>query len=155
MIEREIRFRVTAGRPPPGGARIEQAYVLRGRVTLRVRRKEGSGARLTLKLPRGDGRYEWERRIPGPLADALLRLPLPRVEKRRSVEGRLEVDRLEWPVEIVLVELELRPGEGPDLRDAAARARFMEAHRPRWVESWTDVTDAPTYTNARLARVKP
>jgi len=154
-IEREIRFLVTAGRPPPGGARMVQAYLLRGPATLRVRAVEGKPARLTLKLPRGDGRYEWEWRVPGALAGALLRLPLPRVEKRRSLEGRLEVDRLEWPRELVLVELELGAGEGPELRDAAARARFMEAHRPAWVEAWSDVTDDPTYTNASLARRRP
>jgi CYTH domain-containing protein len=154
-VEREIRFRVTAGVPPAGGTRLVQAYLLRGRATLRVRAAQGRGAHITLKLPRGDGRFEWEWRIPQALAAALLRLPLPRVEKRRRVEGRLEVDELEWPARLVLVELELQPGEGPDLRDAAARARFMEAHRPGWVESWTDVTDDPDYTNARLARPRP
>ena len=154
-VEREIRYRVTAGDPPPGGVRMEQAYLLRGRLSLRVRQAEGQGPRMTLKAPRGDGRYEWEWRVPRALARALLRMPLPRVEKRRSREGRLEVDRLEWPPGVLLVELELRPGEGLDLRDAAARARLMEAHRPAWVVSWVDVTDDPNYTNARLATRRP
>jgi len=73
----------------------------------------------------------------------------------RGRAGRLEIDVLGWPPGIVLIELELAPGEGPDLRDAAARARFMEAHRPAWVRGWRDVTDDPAYTNARLARRRP
>jgi len=153
-VEREIRYRVTAGAPPPGGIRMVQAYLLRGPVTLRVRLTEGRGARMTLKVPRGDGRTEWEWPVPSALARALLSLPLPRVEKRRSREGRLEVDRLEWPAGVLLVELELERGEGPDLRDADARRRLMESHRPAWVGSWVDVTDDPAYTNARLARVR-
>jgi CYTH domain-containing protein len=151
-IEREIRFRVTEGTPPAGGVRMEQAYLLRGRVTARVRVAEGRGARMTLKAPRGDGRWEWEWYVSEFLARALLRLPLPRVHKTRRREGRLEVDTLTWPPEIVLVELELADGEGPDLRDAAGRAAFMEAQRPAWVRAWHDVTDDPAYTNARLAR---
>ena len=151
-IEREIRFRVTEGEPPPGGVALAQVYLLRGRATARVRLAPGGRASATVKLPRAEGRFEWECRVPTWLARALLRLPLPRVEKTRRREGRLEVDRLNWPPGIVLVELELAPGEGPDLRDAAARARFIEAHRPPWVRSWCDVTDDPAYTNARLAR---
>lgn len=154
-VEREIRFRVTEGEPPPDGVAMVQAYLLRARVTARVRLVSGGRASATLKLPRAEGRTEWECRIPVGLARALLRLPLPRVEKTRRREGRLDVDRLEWPVGIVLVELELAPGEGPDLRDVAARARTMEAHRPSWVRAWHDVTDDPDYTNARLARRRP
>lgn len=150
--EREIRFRVTDGDPPAGGRRLEQAYLLRGPVTARVRVGEEPGALFNVKLPAAEGRHEFEWRLPGRLARALLRLPLPRVEKLRRREGRLEVDRLLWPEEIVLVELELREGEGPDLRDVAARHRFIEAHRPPWVRAWHDVTDDPAYTNARLAR---
>jgi CYTH domain-containing protein len=151
-IEREIRFRVTEGEPPPGGAALEQAYFLRGPVTARVRSGEAKGPRVNVKAPWRDGRLEWEWRLPEALARALLRLPLPRVVKTRRREGRLDVDRLEWPSGIVLVELELAPGEGPDLRNAAARARAMEAHRPAWVRAWHDVTDDPAYTNARLAK---
>lgn len=154
-LEREIRFRVSDGDPPAGGARMVQGYLLRGRLTARVRLTEGVGARLTVKVPAGDGRREWEWWLPEPLARALLRLPLPSVVKMRQRQGRLEVDRLEWPAAIVLIELELAPHEGPDLRDAAARARFMEAHRPPWVRAWSDVTDDPDYTNARLARRRP
>jgi CYTH domain-containing protein len=154
-IEREIRFRVLDGEPPAGGVRMQQAYLLRGRLTARIRIAEGSGARVTVKAPRGDGRYEWEWRAPESVARALLKLPLPCVRKTRRREGRLEVDRLEWPPGIVLIELELDPGEGPDLRDAAARVAFMEAHRPSWVRNWQDVTDDPRYTNARLARRAP
>lgn len=154
-IEREIRFRVTDGTPPAGGVRMEQAYLLRGPVTARVRVAEGKGARMTVKAPRGDGRFEWEWRVPGAVAHALLRLPLPRVRKTRRREGRLEVDTLTWPPDVVLVELELEAGEGPDLRDAPARVAFMEAHRPAWVRAWHDVTDDPDYTNARLARRAP
>jgi CYTH domain-containing protein len=154
-IEREIRFRVIDGEPPAGGVRMQQAYLLRGRVSARIRVAEGSGARVTVKAPRGDGRYEWEWRVPESVARALLKLPLACVRKTRRREGRLEVDRLEWPPGIVLIELELDPGEGPDLRDAAARVSFMEAHRPSWVRSWQDVTDDPNYTNARLARRVP
>jgi hypothetical protein len=43
-VEREIRFRVTEGTPPVGGARMEQAYLLRGPVTVRVRASEVRGA---------------------------------------------------------------------------------------------------------------
>jgi len=134
---------------------MEQAYLLRGRVTARVRNTRGKGAKAGVKLPFRDGRLEWEWRLPEAFARAVLALPLPRVVKTRSREGRLEVDILGWPAGIVLVELELAPGEGPDLRDAAARARFMEAHRPAWVRAWRDVTDDPDYTNARLARRRP
>jgi CYTH domain-containing protein len=154
-IEREIRFRVTEGAPPAGGVRMEQAYLLRGPMTARVRVAEGRGARMTVKAPRGDGRFEWEWRVPDAVAHALLRLPLPRVRKTRRREGRLEVDTLTWPQGVVLVELELADGEGPDLRDAPARVAFMEAHRPAWVRAWYDVTDDPDYTNARLARRAP
>jgi|SRR5690606_5502487 len=151
-LEREIRFRVTEGEPPAGGRRMEQAYLLRGPMTVRVRTGEPEGARFNVKLPAPEGRREYQWPLPGWLARALLRLPLPRIEKTRLRAGRLEIDRLSWPCEIVLVELELHDGEGPDLRDAAARGRFMEAHRPPWVRAWHDVTDDPDYTNARLAR---
>lgn len=134
---------------------MEQAYLLRGRITARVRNTRGKGAKAGVKLPFRDGRLEWEWRLPEALARAVLALPLPRVVKTRSREGRLEVDILGWPAGIVLVELELAPGEGPDLRDAGGRARFMEAHRPAWVRAWRDVTDDPDYTNARLARRRP
>lgn len=150
--EREIRFRVSDGDPPADGRRLAQAYLLRGPLTARVRVGEEPGALVNLKLPAAEGRYEFQWRVPGWLARALLRLPLPRVEKLRRREGRLEVDCLTWPEAIVLVELELREGEGPDLRDVEARRRFMEAHRPPWVRAWHDVTDDPAYTNARLAR---
>jgi CYTH domain-containing protein len=150
--EREIRFRVIEGDPPAGGRRLVQGYLLRGPITARVRIAEDGPARLNVKLPAAEGRHEFECWLPEPLAHALLRLPLPRVEKRRRREGRLEVDRFEWPTELVLVELELRDGEGPDLRDVEARRALMEAHRPAWVRAWTDVTDDPDYANARLAR---
>ena len=143
---------MTDGEAPAGGVRMQQAYLLRGRVSARVRVTEGKGARFTVKAPRGDGRYEWEWNVPESIARALLKLPLPCVRKTRRREGRLEVDRLEWPPGIVLIELELDLGEGPDLRDVAARVVFMEAHRPSWVRAWQDVTDDPNYTNARLAR---
>lgn len=151
-LEREIRFRVTEGDPPAGGRLMEQAYLLRGPATARVRVGEERGAFFNVKLPAAQGRHEFQWPLPERLARALLRLPLPRVEKRRRREGRLEVDRLSWPEDIVLVELELAEGEGPDLRDVEARRRFMEAHRPAWVRAWHDVTDDPAYTNARLAR---
>jgi len=151
-IEREIRFLVTEGEPPAGGRHIVQVYLLRGRLSARVRVDEERGARLTLKWPAGDGRREFEWRLPEALARAVVRLPLPVVEKTRRCEGRLEVDRTSWPPGIVLVELELDTGEGPDLRDAVARQAFMEAHRPPWVRAWYDVTEDPAYTNARLAR---
>lgn len=151
-IEREIRFRVTDGEPPAGGRRIVQAYVLRGRLTARVRVDEEKGAGLTVKWPAVEGRHEYEWPLPASLARAILRLPLPLVEKTRLCTGRLEVDCVSWPQPIVLVELELRAEEGPDLRDPAARQAFMEAHRPPWVRAWHDVTEDPAYTNARLAR---
>lgn len=151
-LEREIRFCVTDGDPPPGGRRLEQGYFLRGPITARIRIAEGKGARCNVKLLAAEGRHELEWWLPERLARVLLRLPLPRVEKQRRREGRLEVDRLTWPAELVLVELELRPGEEPDLRDVEARRRFMEVHRPAWVRAWHDVTDDPAYTNARLAR---
>jgi len=153
--EREIRFRVTDGEPPPGGRRMVQGYLLRGRATARVRIGEARGARFTVKLPAAEGRHELDWPVPERLARALLRLPLPRVEKLRRREGRLEIDRVLWPEALVLVELELRDGEGPDLRDVEARRAFMEAHRPPWVRAWHDVTDDPDYTNARLARRRP
>jgi CYTH domain-containing protein len=151
-IEREIRFRVLDGTPPCGGVRMQQVYLLRGRVTARVRVADGKPSRATVKAPRGDGRFEWEWRVPDRFALWLVHAPLPAVHKTRRREGRLEVDVLSWPPGVVLVELELAAGEGPDLRDAAARAAFMEAHRPAWVRRWVDVTDDPAYTNARLAR---
>jgi CYTH domain-containing protein len=154
-IEREIRFRVTDGTPPPGGVAMVQGYLLRGAVTARVRVANGKPARVTVKAPYRDGRLEWEWSVPDAVARALLALPLPRVEKTRRPEGRLDVDTLAWPPGIVLVELELEPGEGPDLRDVAARRALMESHRPVWVRAWTDVTDDPDYTNARLARRRP
>jgi CYTH domain-containing protein len=147
---------VTDGQPPPSECvSLEQVYLLRGRVTARVRNTLGKGAKAGVKLPFRDGRLEWEWRLPEAIARALLALPLPRVVKTRSRAGRLEIDVLEWPPGIVLIELELASGEGPDLRDAAARARCMEAHRPAWVRGWRDVTDDPAYTNARLARRRP
>lgn len=147
---------MTQGQPPAADCvEMEQAYLLRGRITARVRRTSGKGARAGVKAPFRDGRLEWEWRLPDAIARALLAAPLPRVLKRRSREGRLEIDVLEWPVGIVLVELELGPGEGPDLRDAVARVRFMEAHRPAWVHAWRDVTDDPNYTNACLAKRRP
>ena len=151
-IERELRFLVTDGEPPAGGRRIVQAYVLRGRLTARVRVDEEKGACLTVKWPAREGRHELEWRVREALARAVLRLPLPIVEKTRCCAGRLEIDRISWPPGVVLVELELEAGEGPDLRDACARQAFMEAHRPPWVRAWRDVTDDPEYTNARLAR---
>lgn len=154
-IEREIRFRVSRGGPPSGGRAIVQAYLLRGRATLRVRLVEGAQAWLTLKLPGREGRFEWQRRVPVALARALLALPLPRVEKTRLRQDGLEIDRLHWPERLVLCEWELAPGEGPDLRDAAGRSGWMEARRPAWVEDWHDVTDDPDYTNAALARRRP
>ncbi len=154
-VEREIRFRVLRGEPPAGGRRIVQGYLLRGPVTLRVRLVDGGDASLTLKLPRAEGRTEWECRLPPRWARILLALPLPRVEKTRAREGPLEVDRLSWPEPIVLCEWELAPGEGPDLRDVEARRRWMETRRPSWAEAWEDVTDDPDYTNARLARARP
>src|SRR4030095_13853901 len=90
-IEREIRFRVTDGHPPPGGVAMVQAYLLRGPITARVRIAERQPARMTVKAPFRDGRLEWEWRIPDRAANALLKLPLPRVEKTRRKEGRLEV----------------------------------------------------------------
>ncbi len=151
-IERELRFLVTDGKPPEAGRHIVQAYLLRGRTTVRVRVDEEKGARMTVKWPAREGRHEFEWRLPGSLARAVLRLPLPIVEKTRLCEGRLEIDRLSWPAGFVLVELELEVGEGPDLHDLAARQAFMAAHRPSWVHAWRDVTDDPDYTNARLAR---
>jgi CYTH domain-containing protein len=151
-VEREIRFLVTDGEPPAGGRRIVQAYLLRGRTTARIRLDEEQGARLTVKWPATEGRHEFEWPLPEALARAVLRLPLPLVEKTRRWDGRLEVDRLAWPAGVVLAELELAAGEGPDLRDPAARQVFMAAHRPAWVRAWHDVTDDPAYTNARLAR---
>lgn len=134
---------------------MEQAYLLRGQITARIRNTRGKGAKAGVKLPFRDGRLEWEWRLPEAIARALLALPLPRVVKTRARDGRLEIDVLEWPPGFVLVELELASDEGPDLRDVAARARFMEAHRPAWVRAWRDVTDDPDYTNARLARRRP
>lgn len=146
---------MTDGEPPAGGVAMQQAYLLRGRVTARVRIAEGKGARMTVKAPHRDGRFEWEWRVPEALARALVALPLPCVCKTRRREGRLEVDVLSWPAAIVLVELELDDGEGPDLRDVAARRALMERHRPAWVRAWSDVTDDPDYTNARIARRRP
>lgn len=154
-VEREIRFLVTEGEPPAGGRRLVQAYLLRGRATLRVRLVDGREARATLKLPRAEGRWEWELGVPAVLVRWLLALPLPRVEKTRLVLGELEVDRLSWPEPLLLCECELAPGTGPDLRDVEARQRWMEARRPGWVRAWHDVTDDRRFTNARLARRRP
>jgi CYTH domain-containing protein len=151
-VEREIRFVVTEGEAPRGGRAIEQGYLLRRPASLRVRLIDDSHARVTLKLPRSEGRFEWEVPIPASLARVLLALPLPRVAKHRRLEGRLEVDSYRWPRPLIICECELEAGEGPDLRDAAARSRFMEEHRPEWVRAWKDVTDDPTMTAASLAR---
>ena len=133
---------------------MQQAYLLRGRVTARVRVAEGKGARMTVKAPRGDGRYEWEWRVPESVARALLRLAASLRAQDAASRGtsRSGLASSGRPA-IVLVELELDAGEGPDLRDAAARVAFMEAHRPAWVRAWHDVTDDPDYTNARLRAV--
>ena len=132
-----------------------QAYLLRGRVSARVRLVDGRRARATVKAPRREGRFEWECPVPAGLARALLALPLPRVEKRRLVDGDLEVDTYGWPAGLVVIECELADGAGPDLRNAPARAAWMEARRPSWVQAWRDVTDDPAFTAARLARRRP
>lgn len=151
-MEREIRYVVDDGDPPPGGRRLVQGYLLRRPVSLRVRLVDGRSARVTLKAPRAEGRREWEADLPAALARWLVALPLPRVEKQRRREGDLDVDVYSWPVSLVVCECELPPGGGPDLRDAEARGRWMEARRPAWVRSWRDVTDQPGMTAAALAR---
>jgi CYTH domain-containing protein len=154
-IEREIRYVVEDGVPPPGGRHMVQAYFLRGRISLRVRLVDDREGSVTLKAPRAEGRREWERPVPGALARRLVALPLPRVEKERRREGELEVDAYAWPARLVVCECELAQGVGPDLRDRAARARWMEARRPAWVRAWRDVTDDPSFTAAALARRRP
>ena len=154
-VEREIRFLVTEGEPPAGGRRLVQAYLLRGPTSARVRLVEGGVARFTLKRPRFEGRFEWEWDLPTSLVRALLRLPLPRVEKTRRVDGDLEIDRYLWPFGLVVVECELSEGGGPDLCDPGAREAWMEARRPPWVRAWRDVTDEPGFSAARLARRRP
>lgn len=156
-IEREIRFLVTRGEPPRAGLAHAQAYLLR-RPALRIRLQEDGLAWLTLKLARSEGggsRREWECRLPAPLARLLLRLPFPRVEKTRQRLGELIVDRVRWPRPMVLCEYELRPECTLDVSDPEARAAFMEARRPPWVESWHDITDDPGLTAAALARRRP
>jgi CYTH domain-containing protein len=154
-VEREIRFLVTEGTPPEGGREMVQGYILRGRVSARVRLIDGRDGRLGLKLPRSEGRFEWERRVPSWLARSLLALPLPRVEKRRATLGDLEVDHYSWPRGLVVVECELDDGAGPALGDRSACSAWMEERRPGWVGAWRDVTSDHSMTAARLARRKP
>jgi CYTH domain-containing protein len=152
-VEREIRFWVTEGEPPhDGGRQLEQVYLARYPITLRVRLIEGKHAWLTLKLPRHEGSYEWETALPGAWARMLLRLPfLPRIQKRRLCEGDLEVDVFSWPAELVLIECELSPDAGLTLSDELGRARWMEERRPAWVQAWKDVTGDASFSNASLA----
>lgn len=153
-IEREIRFLVTEGSPPAGGREIVQGYLLRGRVSVRIRSvAEGEGW-FAIKTPRREGRREWQCRIPAWLARGLLRLPLPRVEKTRAADGDLEIDDYRWPADLVVIECELADGEGPDLRDREGCRAWMEARRPAWVRAWRDVTTDVSMTAARLARRK-
>ena len=150
--EREIRFLVTEGTPPRRGREMVQGYLLRGRLTARVRLIDGCEGWLALKAPRYEGRREWECRVPVRLARWLLALPLPRVEKLRAADGDLEIDQYSWPPGLVVVECELDAGAGPDLRDRDACSAWMEARRPAWVKTWRDVTSDPSMTAARLAR---
>jgi CYTH domain-containing protein len=153
-VEREIRFLVSAGTPPRSGREIVQGYLLRGRLSLRVRLIEGREGWLALKVPADGGRREWEHRVPVWLARGLLALPLPRVEKIRAVHGDLEIDQYSWPPGLVVVECELDEGTGPDLRDRDACSAWMESRRPGWVKAWCDVTSDPSMTAAKLARRK-
>ena len=153
-IEREIRFLVTEGKPPRRGRKMVQGYLLRGRLSARVRLIDGHEAWLTLKAPGREGRREWECRVPVWLARWLLTLPLPQVEKMRAAHGDLEIDQYTWPPGLVVVECELAEGAGPALCDREAGSAWMEARRPRWVEAWRDVTSDPSMTAARLARRK-
>jgi CYTH domain-containing protein len=153
-VEREIRFLVSEGTPPGGGREMVQGYILRGRLSVRIRLTDGREGWLALKAPRRDGRLEWERRLPVWLARWLLALPLPRVEKRRALDGDLEVDRYSWPRGLVVIECELEEGAGPALHDRDACRDWMEARRPAWVRAWHDVTSDPSMTAARLARRK-
>jgi CYTH domain-containing protein len=151
-IEREIRCLVTEGTPPGGGEPIVQAFLLRRPVALRVRIRGDARAVVTLKAPLGAANLEWERRIPLVLARAVLRLPFPRIEKTRLVQGDLEVDAFSWPRPMVVVECELPPEAPVDLDDAASRARWIEPRRPSWVRAWSDVTGDRSLSNAALAR---
>ena len=154
-VEREIRFLVTEGTPPGGGRQMVQGYILRGRISARIRLIDGREGWLALKAPGREGRLEWECRVPLWLARWLLTLPLPRVEKRRALFGDLEVDEYSWPQGLVVVECELDEGVGPALRDRAACSAWMEARRPGWVKAWRDVTSDHSMTAARLARRRP
>jgi CYTH domain-containing protein len=151
-VEREIRFLVTEGTPPRGGREMVQGYLLRGRLSARVRLIDGHEAWLTLKVPGREGRREWERRVPVWLARWLLAFRLPQVEKLRAVDGDLEIDQYTWPPGLVVVECELSEGAGPPLRDREACSAWMEARRPGWVKAWRDVTSDPSMTAAKLAR---
>ena len=153
-IEREIRFLVIEGTPPGRGREMVQGYLLRGRLSARVRLIDGHEGWLAFKLPGREGRLEWERRVPVWLARWLLNLPLPRVEKRRAVDGDLEIDQYSWPRGLVVVECELDEGAGPKLGDRDACRAWMEARRPGWVKAWRDVTSDHSMTAARLARRK-
>ena len=75
-IEREIRFRVIDGAPPAGGVRMQQAYLLRGPVTARIRIAEPcqghagtveGGLRPRPQLPqhRGDGEDRADAKVAG------------------------------------------------------------------------------------------
>ncbi len=152
-LEREIRFLVTDGRPAAPGRSIVQIYLWR-RPALRVRLVDDREARLNLKVARGLADREWELPVPAFVARMLARLPLPRVEKTRCVEGRLEIDCYQWPRELVVVECELGADETLDLDDPAARSRWMEARRPAWVGAWRDVSEERTLRAASLAATR-
>ncbi len=152
--EREIRFVVTEGEPPAGGTSVVQAYLLR-KPALRVRltgRRRGTS---TLKFPRANGDLEFEFPVPAWGVRRLLRLPLPRVEKTRLVDGELEIDVYSWPRKLVVVECELGEDATFDLRDAEARGAWMAARRPAWVIAWHDVTHDRSLSASALAEPRP
>lgn len=142
--EIERKFRVVPGWQPPGeGTAYEQGYLSSVKErTVRVRR-EGAGAKLTIKGANvGVTRAEYEYAIPVDDADAMLRelCEQPTIKKTRHV---VEHAGKRWEVDVfggdnaglIVAELEL----------ASEDEAF---DKPAWIAE--EVSDDPRYYNANL-----
>jgi CYTH domain-containing protein len=149
MIERERRYLVAAlptdEADLPSPQRIVQGYLTTGRVTVRVRRTDGTHM-LTIKTGSGRNRVEIERSLASEEFDVLWSEATElRIEKRRhrvALDGGLvaELDLFDGALagrRIVEVEF----------ADDASADAFIP---PAWFGR--EVTDDNRYTNASLAK---